>query len=66
LKARELEPTENAFTFILVFARTRQTISTQPTEEKLGRREGVKGVTVSRGPDLKKEPGNHESKIEIE
>jgi hypothetical protein len=27
-----------------------------------GRREGVKGVTVSRGPDLKKGPGNHENK----
>jgi hypothetical protein len=30
-----------------------------------GRREGVKGVTVSRGPDLKRGPGNHENKRKI-
>jgi hypothetical protein len=27
-----------------------------------GHREGVKGVTVSWGPDLKRGPGNHENK----
>jgi hypothetical protein len=27
-----------------------------------GRREGVKGVTVSRGPDRKRGPGNHKNK----
>jgi hypothetical protein len=31
-----------------------------------GRREGVKGVTVSRGPDLKMGPKNHENKRKIE
>jgi hypothetical protein len=30
-----------------------------------GRREGVKGVTVSRGPDLKRGPGNHENNRKI-
>jgi hypothetical protein len=31
-----------------------------------GRREGVKGVTVSRGLDLKMEPGNHENQRKVE
>jgi hypothetical protein len=31
----------------------------------LGRREGVKGVTVSRGPDPKRGPGNLENKRKI-
>jgi hypothetical protein len=30
-----------------------------------GRREGVKGVTVSRGPGLKRGPGNHGNKRKI-
>jgi hypothetical protein len=36
------------------------------TYQKQGRREGVKGVTVSRGPDMKKGPKNHENKRKIE
>jgi hypothetical protein len=32
---------------------------------KQARREGVKGVTVSRGPDRKRGPGNHENKRKI-
>jgi hypothetical protein len=31
-----------------------------------GRREGVKGVTVSRGPGLKRGPGNQKNKRKIE
>ncbi len=30
-----------------------------------GRREGVKGVTVSRGPALKRGPGDHENKRKL-
>jgi hypothetical protein len=30
-----------------------------------GSREGVKGVTVSRGPGMKKGPGDHENKRKI-
>jgi hypothetical protein len=35
------------------------------TAKKQGRGEGVKGVTVSRGPALKSGPGNHENKRKI-
>jgi hypothetical protein len=40
-------------------------MSHENQSENQGRREGVKGVTVSRGPGLKRGPENHENKRKI-